>query len=143
MGPHQKTEYGWEIYPKGLYRVLKRVGRLGKPSSSPKTASPTPTTISARGTWSRTCDRRTGRIADGVDLRGYIHWSLMDNFEWSEGFTKRFGLAEVDLATQRRTLRPSAEVYSQIARSNSISPGPVHPRERRTRVIPRYGIREE
>jgi beta-glucosidase len=121
MGPHQKTEYGWEVYPKGLYRVLTRVGRLGKPVM-----------VTENGIADADDDQRAGylvahlrqahrALADGVDLRGYIHWSLLDNFEWAEGFTKRFGLAAVDRATLRRTLRPSARVYSQIARSNALS----------------------
>jgi beta-glucosidase len=132
MGPHEKTEYGWEIYPKGLYRVLKRVGRLGKP-----------VIITENGIADADDDQRARyltshlrqahrAIADGVDLRGYVHWSLLDNFEWAEGFTKRFGLAHVDLATQRRTLRPSAHVYSQIARSSSVSLAPLLPEKRRT-----------
>ena len=79
------------------------------------------TTISALSTSIAHLRQAHRALREGVDLRGYIHWSLLDNFEWSEGFTKRFGLAEVDLATQRRTLRPSAHVYSEVARSNSVS----------------------
>jgi len=53
-------------------------------------------------------------------VRGYYHWSLLDNFEWAEGYTPRFGLAEVDFATQTRTLRGSADVYARIARARRI-----------------------
>ena len=60
-------------------------------------------------------------IQDGVDVRGYMHWTLMDNFEWSEGFTQRFGLAEFDQATFSRTPRPSARLYGEIARENALS----------------------
>jgi beta-glucosidase len=56
----------------------------------------------------------------GADLRGYFHWSLLDNFEWAEGFEARFGLVGVDLATQARTPRPSARIYGSIARQNAI-----------------------
>jgi beta-glucosidase len=54
-------------------------------------------------------------LSAGVDLRGYMHWSLMDNFEWAEGYEQRFGLA-----TRDRVLRPSASVYGQIARTNAL-----------------------
>jgi beta-glucosidase/6-phospho-beta-glucosidase/beta-galactosidase len=58
-----------------------------------------------------------------VDVRGYIHWSLFDNFEWAEGFTARFGLAKVDYENGfQRTERPSAQVYRDIAKANALSP---------------------
>jgi len=59
-------------------------------------------------------------LADGIDIRGYIHWSLLDNFEWIMGYRPKFGLIAVDRATQQRTLKPSAHYLSEIARSNRI-----------------------
>ncbi len=56
----------------------------------------------------------------GYDVRGYFHWSLVDNFEWSEGWHLRFGLYELDEATQQRIPRPSAEIYRQIIADNGI-----------------------
>jgi beta-glucosidase len=60
-------------------------------------------------------------IADGADVRGYLHWSLIDNFEWAFGFGPRFGLAEMDYATFARTPRPSAHLYARIARENRLT----------------------
>ncbi len=62
-------------------------------------------------------------IAEGHDIRGYFHWTLTDNFEWSEGWRLRFGLIELDPTTQRRTLRKSAELYRAIAKTNAV---PAH-----------------
>jgi beta-glucosidase/6-phospho-beta-glucosidase/beta-galactosidase len=59
-------------------------------------------------------------IEEGVDVRGYFHWSLMDNYEWAEGFTQRFGLIAVDYVTMQRSIRPSARVYAEICRTNSV-----------------------
>ncbi len=59
-------------------------------------------------------------IEDGVDVRGYFHWSLLDNFEWAEGFWPRFGLIEIDYSNQERKMRGSALVYKNICISNSI-----------------------
>lgn len=59
-------------------------------------------------------------IAAGVDVRGYMHWSLFDNFEWAEGYSKRFGMIHVDFETQKRTLRQSAKLYSQIIKNNGL-----------------------
>jgi beta-glucosidase/6-phospho-beta-glucosidase/beta-galactosidase len=56
----------------------------------------------------------------GYDVRGYFHWSLVDNFEWSEGWRLRFGLYELELETGRRIARPSAEIYRQIVADNGI-----------------------
>jgi beta-glucosidase len=57
----------------------------------------------------------------GVPVEGYYHWSFMDNFEWAEGYTARFGLVEVDFATQKRKLRKSAEAYRQIVKRRGVS----------------------
>ena len=62
-------------------------------------------------------------IERGVDLRGYFVWSLLDNFEWSEGYSKRFGLVYVDYATQRRTPKASARWYSEVIRHNGPPDG--------------------
>ncbi len=57
-------------------------------------------------------------IADGVPAQGYFLWSIMDNFEWAEGYAKRFGLIHVDYATQQRTLKASAHWYRQVIAAN-------------------------
>ncbi|MBN1922391.1 MAG: beta-glucosidase [Anaerolineae bacterium] len=59
-------------------------------------------------------------IADGVDVRGYFHWSLMDNFEWAQGYRERFGLIFVDYATQQRVLKDSATWYRDVIASNGV-----------------------
>ena len=60
-------------------------------------------------------------IQDGANVRGYFHWSLIDNFEWAEGYAARFGLIHLDLATQARTIKPSGYLYSDIAAANGIT----------------------
>jgi beta-glucosidase len=59
-------------------------------------------------------------IADGINVRGYVHWSLLDNYEWQLGFTPKFGLVAVDRTTQKRTPKPSAYLYGAIAKANAI-----------------------
>lgn len=60
-------------------------------------------------------------IQDGVDVRGYFQWSIMDNFEWAEGYKHRFGLIHVDYETQKRTLKDSAYWYRDVIRTNGAS----------------------
>ena len=60
-------------------------------------------------------------LARGVDLRGYFAWSLLDNFEWSIGYSKRFGIVHVDYQTQVRTPKASARFYSQVIRSGGAA----------------------
>jgi beta-glucosidase len=57
-------------------------------------------------------------IAAGVPLKGYFAWSLLDNYEWSYGYSKRFGIVHVDFATQRRTPKRSARFYADVVRTN-------------------------
>jgi beta-glucosidase len=59
-------------------------------------------------------------IQAGAPVKGYFHWTLVDNFEWSEGYTLRFGLIHLDVATQKRTPKPSAELYARIIRENGM-----------------------
>jgi beta-glucosidase len=113
--PGPRTDFGWEIYPVGLYETLRRVGRLGRP-----------VIVTENGISNRADDLRAAYIVDhvramyrairaGVDLRGYQYWTLLDNFEWADGFEQAFGLA-----TQARELRPSAQLYGAIARANGL-----------------------
>ncbi len=62
-------------------------------------------------------------ISDGVNLRGYFAWSLLDNFEWAEGYAKRFGLVFVDYGTQKRILKRSGEFYASVVRANALPAG--------------------
>lgn len=59
--------------------------------------------------------------ADGIDVRGYFHWTLMDNFEWAQGYKMRFGLTYVDFATQQRTIKDSGRWYAEVIRSNGAN----------------------
>ena len=59
-------------------------------------------------------------VADGIDVRGYFHWSLLDNFEWNLGYRPKFGLVAVNRETFERTVKPSARVLGSIARANAI-----------------------
>jgi beta-glucosidase len=59
-------------------------------------------------------------VAEGLGLKGWFVWSLLDNFEWAEGYAKRFGLVHVDYRTQERTLKESGRWYRDVARSGKI-----------------------
>jgi beta-glucosidase len=61
-------------------------------------------------------------LGEGVDVRGYFVWSLLDNFEWTEGYSQRFGLVFVDFGTQRRILKDSARFYARVIASNTVPP---------------------
>ena len=63
-------------------------------------------------------------IADGVDLRGYYVWSLMDNFEWAWGYDKRFGIVRVDFDTQQRTIKDSGYFYRDVVAANALPAQP-------------------
>jgi beta-glucosidase len=119
----------WEIAPEGLYRLLLRVQRDYRPPAMYITENGTswPDEPGPDGAVHdllrlRYLARHTAAvrqaIADGADVRGYFAWSLLDNFEWGFGFTKRFGLVHVNYATQRRTVKDSGRWYAQLAADN-------------------------
>jgi len=110
------NDLDWEIYPEGLYLALKRLGVFGLP-----------VIVTENGICARGGDdaQRVGYIElhldaverarrEGVDARGYLYWTLMDNFEWAEGYKARFGLVEVDFETLERRPRPSAAAFARL-----------------------------
>lgn len=143
--PEQElTDMGWEVYPAGLHEVLLRIHREYRPGKIYLTENgaayadpPGPAECPAdtrRVEYLRAHIAAAGRaIADGVPLRGYFVWSFMDNFEWGQGLSKRFGLYHVDYATQRRTPRESAYWYRDML-SNDVVDDAVQPHS--TRRLP-------
>jgi len=120
------TETGWEVFAQGLTDVLKWVkDRYGNPpvyvTENGAAFYDPPTAHGGRVSDPLRVDYLRGHIAAvadaiqaGCDVRGYFAWSLLDNLEWSLGFSKRFGLVHVDFETQRRTPKASARYYSQV-----------------------------
>jgi beta-glucosidase len=113
--------YG-EVYPAGLYQALRRLARLGKPIYVTENGLPDDDDDQRPRFLLSHLAQVQRAIADGIDVRGYYHWTLTDNFEWAEGWGLRFGLVALDPETQERTPRPSAQLYSDIIRENAISP---------------------
>jgi beta-glucosidase len=120
-----KTDMGWEIDPDGLYDILTRVAREypGVPLYVTENGAAFDTGVhdTDRVEYLRTHFAAAERaIADGVDLRGYFVWSLLDNFEWAYGYSKRFGLIHVDYETLERTPKDSAVFYAAVTRANGL-----------------------
>ena len=122
---------GWEIYPEGITELLLWLAdRYDNP----------PVYITENGAAFEDTVGGDGRVHDerrrlyieqhleavfkareqGVDVRGYFAWSLLDNFEWSYGYDKRFGIVRVDYDTQKRTPKDSALWYSDVIRRNGV-----------------------
>ncbi|HXR13931.1 MAG TPA: GH1 family beta-glucosidase [Solirubrobacteraceae bacterium] len=127
-----RTSMGWLIEPDGLYDTLQAL--------TAETSPQFPLYITENGCAAEDyvnpdgvvddferveylrghLDAAWRALRDGVNLAGYFHWSLLDNFEWAWGYQKRFGLVFVDFATQRRIPKRSAEVYGEVARRNEL-----------------------
>jgi beta-glucosidase len=134
------TETGWEVFPPGLTRVLTWVKeRYGNPPvyvtengaafRDPPVPERDRLADPLRVEYLRTHLAAVhAAIAQGVDVRGYFVWSLLDNFEWSHGYSKRFGIVHVDFGTQTRTLKDSARFYAEVIASNGRVLGGALPR---------------
>lgn len=122
--PHQRglTDIGWEWFPEGFGALLLQCKRYGLP-----------VWVLENGIDDRRGDRRPAFIhqhlaellaarAQGVDVRAYFHWSLLDNFEWLEAWGPRFGLFRVDRETLKRTPTPACEYYKRVATSRMLTP---------------------
>ena len=140
---HELTDMGWEVWPRGLRDILVRVHREYAPAAihvtenggafadPPGVTAPIADPRRVQFLLDHTRAMRDA-IAEGVPLRGYFVWSLMDNFEWGEGVARRFGLFHVDYATQRRTPRLSAHWYRDFIAHDAIEDdAPQHHTRRR------------
>ncbi len=115
------TDMFWEVYPEGLYRNLVSLKKYGKPVYITENGIATQNDKQRCRFILRHLAEAHRAIRDGVDLKGYMYWSLIDNFEWNEGFSKRFGIVEVDYKTLKRTPRESAYLYAEIAGKNRVT----------------------
>jgi len=113
--------YG-EIYPVGIARVARRVAAFGKPIYVTENGVADATDRLRPWLLASALRAMFDALAGGIDLRGYFHWSLVDNFEWDEGWGTRFGLVALDEKTQQRTMRASGALYSAIAHANALTP---------------------
>ena len=131
---HAHTETGWEVYPPALTDTLVWLHE--------QTGGKLPLMVTENGSaWYDPPHATDGRIndplrvaylrnhlkalhdaiAEGVDVRGYMAWSLLDNLEWSLGYSKRFGIVHVNYATQERTIKDSGRFYSEVIRTNGAA----------------------
>ncbi|MHA1263359.1 MAG: glycoside hydrolase family 1 protein, partial [Candidatus Freyarchaeota archaeon] len=117
----ETTDMGWEVYPEGFYHSLMSVKKYKKPVYVTENGIATLDDTQRCRYILRHLYQLHRAIKDGLDVRGYMYWSLIDNFEWAEGFAKRFGLIEVNYDTMERTPRPSAYLYRDIIKSNRIT----------------------
>ncbi|MCX6767056.1 MAG: glycoside hydrolase family 1 protein [Candidatus Moranbacteria bacterium] len=115
------TDLGWEIFPEGIYYLLKEIDeRYSVPIYILENGIADADDIKRKKFVKDHLQFVYAAIRHGVDVRGYFHWSLLDNFEWDKGFWPRFGLVEVDYKTLERKIRPSAREYAKICKNNSL-----------------------
>lgn len=112
--------YG-EIYPEGLFRVLKHVRRYNKPIYITENGLPDAADRLRPGFLLSHLREVWRAVSFNWPIMGYYHWSLVDNFEWDRGWTQRFGLIAMDPETQERSLRDSGRLYGEICHSRSVS----------------------
>jgi beta-glucosidase len=126
------TEMDWEVYPEGIYNILRRLhlefafpaflitenGGAFKDEAGPDGWVDDP---ARRSYIQRHLEMVNRAIQAGVPVKGYFVWSFLDNFEWSFGYSKRFGIVYIDFKTQKRTPKSSAKWYRQVIRENAIS----------------------
>lgn len=137
---YESSEMGWEMYPEGLYYLLtedmaqfarKTNGELRPIFITENGMAEMHPAHLDEGDWSLEDATRQRylvshlmalrkAITDGANVKGYMYWSLMDNFEWAHGLQPRFGLVRIAYPTQERTLRTSAKLYGDVAQANGI-----------------------
>ncbi len=115
------TQTGMEFYPECVEHVVRYASKEAKvPIIVTENGIATDDDTRRVEYYQRALAGLKRAIDDGVDVRGYIAWSLLDNFEWQSGYTPKYGLVAVDLKTQKRTIKPSAAMLGNIARRNAL-----------------------
>lgn len=118
--PLRKNSLGWDIYPQGLYKLLISLRKYNLPVLITENGI---CTLDDNLRWDyirEHLEQLHQAISQGTNVLGYIYWSLLDNFEWAEGFTPRFGLVQIDYQNQKRTVRESAKKLGAVALRNEI-----------------------
>jgi len=120
--PEFVDEMGWEVHPPGLGGLLRRLAASGKPLYVTENGHAT-LDEEARTRYLRAhLEQVADAIAAGADVRGYFYWSLMDNFEWAEGWARHFGLIGLEPGTLARRPRPAAYFYRDVIARGSLTP---------------------
>jgi len=118
------TQMGYEYWPQALEACLRYASdRVSVPIYVTENGVATEDDEQRVDYIRRALEGVLNCLRDGIDVRGYIHWSLLDNFEWIMGYRPKFGLVAVDRATQKRTIKPSARYLGGIARGNRMVEG--------------------
>ena len=118
--PVKKNSLGWDIYPKGLCNVLLKLKRYHLPVIITENGI---CTADDDLRWEFICEHLKSvdqAIKEGVDVRGYLYWSLLDNFEWDKGFGPRFGLIDMNYTTHQRTIKQSAIKFAEVCKTGQL-----------------------
>jgi beta-glucosidase len=110
-----------EIYPPGLYLLVKKLEKYRKPIYVTECGRPDKTDAHRPRFILTHLAALHRAIAEGAPVKGFYHWTLVDNFEWAEGWSMRFGLIALDEKTGQRTMKRSGELYAQVCRANAIT----------------------
>ncbi|RJR23083.1 MAG: glycosyl hydrolase family protein [Nitrospiraceae bacterium] len=114
---HGLTDMGWEIHPRGLEKVLRYASRLGVPLIITENGIATRDSQEKIRFMKKHIDVVEHCLRQGMDIRGYFYWSLIDNYEWLQGLDARFGLYKVDFDTLKRTPTNAAAYYSYLIKN--------------------------
>ncbi|WP_437624001.1 glycoside hydrolase family 1 protein [Sorangium sp. So ce1151] len=119
----RRTQMGWSVWASGLLDVLRSASRLGVPVFVTENGIATDDDAWRKAFLAEHLHQVCLAIQSGLDVRGYAHWSWIDNFEWAEGFGPRFGLVAVDPETLSRRPRESLRLYARIIRERTLDGG--------------------
>ena len=116
----RKTDMDWNFAPEKIYEALKILSVYKKPIMVSESGVADDDDSDRAEYIQKQVEGTWRAIQDGMDVRGHMYWSLLDNYEWALGFEKRFGLVEINYQTLERKIRPSAYVYKEICETNSV-----------------------